>query len=289
MNEPKYKTDYGILFPDERERGQTRLRQCQLVMLRMLKIVDHLCGKHGIEYFLVGGSLLGAVRHKGFIPWDDDLDIGMTRTNYERFCRLAVPELPHDLFFQTPENDPYFPACHIVEAKIRDKYSSYIRAEGQKQKWHNGIMLDIFVYDRAFLPHNFFIYAMNRALIFFLQHKGNKSRAGVLKGIARFSPVPLVWASSYLNNLGMVKLGTNFIRQRELERLERMAFEDMQVSVPAGWHQCLKRQYGTYMRLPPVEQQRGHHSAELPDPFTPCNHPHILHWNQRKNVHVNSN
>ena len=75
------------LFPDKRETGETRLKQCQLVMLRMLKIVHFLCERHQIEYFLVGGSLLGAIRHKGFIPWDDDLDIGMTRANYEKFVK----------------------------------------------------------------------------------------------------------------------------------------------------------------------------------------------------------
>src|SRR5688500_3524045 len=97
--------DFSELIPDEREKGETRLKQCQLVMLRLLKILDYLCEKHKIEYFLVGGSLLGAIRHKGFIPWDDDLDVGMTRDNYERFVQLAVPELPHDIFFQTPETD----------------------------------------------------------------------------------------------------------------------------------------------------------------------------------------
>ncbi len=82
--------DFNTLFPDERESGETRLRQCQLVMLRMLKIFDHLCTRHNIEYFLTGGSLLGAVRHQGFIPWDDDLDVGMTRNNYEKFSACAT-------------------------------------------------------------------------------------------------------------------------------------------------------------------------------------------------------
>src|SRR5215218_6776773 len=99
----KSDTDFDVLFSDVRESGETRLRQCQLVMLRMLKIFDYLCRKHAVEYFLVGGSLLGAVRHQGFIPWDDDLDVGMTRKNYEKFLKLAVPELPYDIFFQTPQ------------------------------------------------------------------------------------------------------------------------------------------------------------------------------------------
>ncbi len=113
--------NFDHFFPDEREKGETRLRQCQLVMLRMLKIFDYLCNKHQIQYFLVGGSLLGAVRHKGFIPWDDDFDLGMTRSNYEKFVKKAVPELPHDIFFQTPETDIHYPSCVMVEAKLKDK------------------------------------------------------------------------------------------------------------------------------------------------------------------------
>ena len=116
---------FDDLFPDVRENFEPGMRQCQMVMLRMLKIVDHLCAKHNISYFLNGGTLLGAIRHKGFIPWDDDLDIGMTRANYEKFVKLAVPELPYDIFFQSDETDKHFPACHIIEAKLRDKYSSY--------------------------------------------------------------------------------------------------------------------------------------------------------------------
>jgi len=67
--------NFDVLFPDCREQGETRLRQCQLVMLRMLKILDYLCTKYEIDYFLTNGTLLGAIRHKGFIPWDDDTDI----------------------------------------------------------------------------------------------------------------------------------------------------------------------------------------------------------------------
>src|ERR687885_2300401 len=99
--------DFDKLFPDNRETGETLIRQCQLVMLRMLKVVDYLCTKYNIQYFLTGGTMIGAVRHQGFIPWDDDLDIGMTRPEYEKFVRLAVPELPYDIFFQTPETDIY--------------------------------------------------------------------------------------------------------------------------------------------------------------------------------------
>ena len=279
--------DFNDLFPDEREKGDTCLKQCQLVMLRMLKILDYLCAKHEISYFLNGGTLLGAIRHKGFIPWDDDLDIGMTRSNYEKFVRLAVPELPRDIFFQSDETDIYFPACHIIEAKLRDKYSSYIRTDDQKLtwlKWQDGLQIDIAVFDRSFLPHNILIAGLNRSLTFFLQHKGNKARAKVLNWISKHFPFPMVYASSFINGRKMIKHGTYYIKPKEISTLTKTKFEDMEVFIPSGWHTYLKRRYGNYMQPPPAKMQKGHHGVLTPDPFTPSQHSEILQWNERRNL-----
>jgi lipopolysaccharide cholinephosphotransferase len=269
--------DLSHLFVDEREKGTSRLRQCQLVMLRMLKILDYLCQRHDVEYFLVGGTLLGSVRHKGFIPWDDDLDVGMTRENYEKFIERCIPELPDDIFFQTPVTDPTFPACHLVEAKLRDKYST-LHNPHNKQGYHDGIQLDIFVYDRAFLPANSFIFLLNRIMKFLYKKKGNDNRAKALKRIAKYSPIPLVYASSYISGRKMIKLGENFIRPSELRNLIQVDFEDMKTYIPGGWHKCLQRQYGDYMQLPSESEQKGHHSVTIADPFHPCNHSQILIW-----------
>lgn len=271
--------DFDNLIPDEREKGKTRSKQCQLVMLRMLKILDYLCAKYEISYFLVGGSLLGAIRHEGFIPWDDDFDIGMTRDNYERFVAYAVPDLPFDIFFQSDETDAYYPYSEQVEARLRDKYSSYTL---KNDKWHEGLSIDIFVYDRSFLPHNFFIILQNMLLGLL---GNNKRRADVLKWIARYAPFRLVYASSYLQKLGMIKFGANYIKQTEIDKLVKTRFEDMEAFIPQGWDSCLRRQYGNYMKLPPVEKQQGHHSVgDLPDPFTACNHKEILYWENRTSL-----
>jgi lipopolysaccharide cholinephosphotransferase len=277
--------NFDHLFPDERENGETRIKQCHLVMLRMFKIFDYLCYKFDIKYFLCSGTLKGAIRNKGFKPWDDDFDVGMTRDNYEKFVQYAVRHLPEDIFFQTPETDVYFPSCHRVEAKLRDKYSSYILAKNQNTpNYHSGIMLDILVFDRAFLPHNFFIFILNRSLKFLFHRKGNRARATVLKWISKHSPLPLVYSNSFIDGLKMIRRGANYFREKEISTLVRTKFEDTEAFIPKGWHGYLRRKYGNYMELPPLEKQKGHHSIDVPDPFTPCNHAEILYWKKRKIV-----
>ena len=85
------------------------LSSVQARALQALHIIDQFCRKNEIDYFLLAGSALGAVRHKGFIPWDDDVDIGMTVPNYDRFCRLFHEDLPKGFFWSTPETNPTHP------------------------------------------------------------------------------------------------------------------------------------------------------------------------------------
>lgn len=275
--------NFDQLFPDEREKGEKGITQCHLVMLRMFKIFDYLCLKHGVRYFLCSGTLKGAILYKGFKPWDDDLDVGMTRDNYEKFVQYAVRDLPDDIFFQTPETDIYFPACHQVEAKLRDKYSSYSLMDHQKNlKYQNGIMIDIMVYDRAYLPNNYLIFLLNRSLKFLFHNRGNTPRAKVLKWISKYSPIPLVYSNSSINSRLLIKTGKNYFKASEIKYLIKTKFEDSEAFIPSGWHNYLTRKYGNYEKLPPSEKQKGHHSKDIPDAFTPCDHTEILYWKDRK-------
>lgn len=116
------------------------LRRAQLVMLRLLKIFDDVCARHGLSYWLDAGTLLGAARHGGFIPWDDDVDVMMPVDDYRRFLEIGPRELPFDIFLQTKETDPLH---EISWAKLRDRFS-YMDDPGGPYPYSQGIPIDIF-------------------------------------------------------------------------------------------------------------------------------------------------
>ena len=134
--------DYNDIFPDQRDQGESNIRTCQLVLLRMLRILDYLCRQENIAYWLTGGALLGAVRHGGFIPWDSDIDIGLTEENYKKLHRI-IPLLPDDIFFQTPRTDPYYSSKLL--SKLRDRYSNYSEYQNNhpSTNWQNGLQVDL--------------------------------------------------------------------------------------------------------------------------------------------------
>ena len=121
------------------------LRQLQLTMLETLKVLDTFCRKHNIKYSLYAGTLLGAVRHQGFIPWDDDLDVCMSREEYDRFIALWEEEQPEGYILQNKENTP---AYWQSFSKIRKDHTTFLQEEREAGKFHTGVFLDIFPLDR---------------------------------------------------------------------------------------------------------------------------------------------
>lgn len=229
-------------FPDEREKGQTSQEQLKYVLLRLLKIFDFICKKHHIDYWLDYGTLLGAIRHKGFIPWDYDIDIGILRPDYEVFVEKGVKELPEDIFFQNSITDPNMkPYSWLVEARLRDRYSTNvgeITKYGNKLNWHNGIQMDFFVYDKDPIFENTITNSYERIV--------RKSRV--------------------------------HLKLEEIEMLDEAPFEGNLYPIPAGYDAYLRRCYDNYMELPPEEERK----FPLIDPFSPCNHPESLQWKKQK-------
>ncbi|MBI3957502.1 MAG: LicD family protein [Chloroflexi bacterium] len=248
---------YRAYFPDVRETGETPLRQCQLVMIRMLKIFDHLCRRHAIPYWISDGTLLGAVRHQGFIPWDGDVDISMLRSDFERFVAEAAGELPRDIFLQTPDTDPFY--TNRPQYKLRDRYSSYVgyeRAYGGSTPLHNGLMVDIWRYDLA-----------SSKLVADL--KNLRTRQG-RRSESRYIGFGDIYQFSH----------------DHIFSLHALVFEGLWLPAPNDYEGYLRFHYGDYMQLPPESARHPHEGAM--DAFTPSNHPASLRWEERGRARANA-
>ncbi|MCF6205038.1 MAG: LicD family protein [Methylococcaceae bacterium] len=119
------------------------LRKAQLIMLEMLVEFDLICKKHKLQYWLDAGTLLGAVRHGGFIPWDDDIDVSMPLEDYNRFIEIVEKELSKNIFFQTRQTDSEFKFDYI---KLRSNKASIVEFHEKDREinYHQGVFIDIF-------------------------------------------------------------------------------------------------------------------------------------------------
>lgn len=123
------------------------LRRLQIEQLHVLEKIDELCAANGIEYFLDSGTALGAVRHHGFIPWDDDIDIGMNRIDYDRFIEIARRELGDDYEIGVPgKTAGYAP----MFAKVWKRGTKFYTQETMEASFDQGIFVDVFPYDPVF-------------------------------------------------------------------------------------------------------------------------------------------
>ena len=146
----------GSYTPEELERLQATL-------YLILAEIKRVCDKHGIRYFITGGTAIGAYFWGKILPWDDDVDVGMPRADYERFARIAQEEMGQDYFLQTPETDPHVPFFFM---KVRMNGTEFNEGTFRKLNIHQGIYVDIFPFDR--MPENKRIEKIQHNILFFL-------------------------------------------------------------------------------------------------------------------------
>ena len=146
INSPRKVNNWTVAIDDKLMKQTRTIQQIDLVLL---KEFDRVCRKIGVGYFICGGTMLGYVRHGGFIPWDDDIDVGMLRADYDKFLKEGGQYLSEDFFLQTRESDPRIP---YLFSKIRLNGTSYVTNYNELRKFHKGICLDLFPFD--YLPNS---------------------------------------------------------------------------------------------------------------------------------------
>lgn len=245
----------------------SQLRKAQLRMLDMMKFVDTICKKNNIPYWLDSGTLLGAVRHNGFIPWDDDVDIGMMRSDIKRFIKAVKKENHPNFIVQTKKNDPHFMQDWPV---LRDLKSEYI----QPTVLHNirkyrGLQIDIFPFEKGIIKSfeklgNTFACMKNDDIAkkqlrkaHFIDFVCDHFIFPVWRFLGRFSPYRKKFSLSY-GCLSPLSLDYEAIFP-----LKQMNFEGHLFSIPNDTHKYLYSYYGSsYMEIPP-EDKRVTHTPEI--------------------------
>lgn len=258
------------------------LRKAQLLMLKILKEVHKICEENNIKYFLSDGTLIGAIRHQGFIPWDDDLDIGMLREDYEKFCKIAPQILSENFILQNFQTDKGY---GLQFGKVILKNTVWIEkvAKNTNRQW-SGIYIDIFPYDNITenkkmqkLINRLYIFIQGLILIKFkyINISNYESMAKKLKYVLKkiylctISKKLLIYirdsiCKRYLNksNTLVTKYGGNFYKNQNpynfYKDLTLQTFEDTSFYIPKNYDKILKNLYGNYMEIPPIEKQRQH-------------------------------
>ncbi len=257
------------------------LRRLQMTELEILLKVDDVCRKNNIKYFLVGGTLLGAVRHQGFIPWDDDLDIAMPRADYQKFVSLSNEALGELYHFQCIENDKDY---WLLFGKVRK--SGTIFAENRLKNIHTnkGIFIDIFPLDDGNEPDNFFQgikIKMAKKIQDVMYYRRGVIAGDVslqIKLLSNFSKIVSInkWMmigqkivsgrrkkSQYYFNVGSnYDYKKQTILKEKYYPLKEMRFEGHDFFVPNDYDFVLKQIFGSnYMKLP-EESKRVNHAPK---------------------------
>jgi len=241
------------------------LRRQQMVMLEMVKELDRICRKYGIPYFLYGGTLLGAIRHNGFIPWDDDLDVAMMREDYKRLLKVLPQELPEHIALQTNDTDKnYF----LFITKLRDKRSFLDEGDFDRVFKERGIFIDIFPLDKL-LPWTQRLRLQSLAYNFF--RKEGEAAMGKIRALTWFNrhvSFPMLRLLSHLSGTKalMCDYGIPFHNVYDLQDvfpLTTHVFEGVQLSVPGNSHHMLQTMFGDYMQLPSDLDNVYHHVEHI--------------------------
>ncbi len=245
----------------------TSLRKAQTRLLEMLVEIDRVCKKHNITYWIDGGTPLGAVRHGGFIPWDDDIDIALLRRDYKKLIKILPRELPDRFVLQNRNNERCF---HLNYSRVVDKnsLSDYgdDRVPTRKKMKYQGLFLDIVYVEKGFFAVKervdffyakvFYSLTLNESMAKRIYARMLWPLILVIITLSRMFTC-IIPTDSYIFGFGIPF--RRKLKKSELLPAIPIEFEGLMFSGPNNVHGYLKRYYGeNYMEPPPLNDRIQH-------------------------------
>ena len=265
-------------------------------LLEILLEFDRICRKNDIKYTLAYGTMLGAIRHKGFIPWDDDVDILMDRPNFDKFCKICPKEVGDDFFFQSKETEPAYP---YNICRLRKNNTAMVYKEWKHAGIHLGIYIDIYPIDHR--PDNKFARKVQAAFIIMLTPiRIAKNRVIYMNGGAERLKKPVYIIKNILYIIAKImpeklceKIEKYFITKydhvpckesgvtcegacllnpdygnkpfetRYFDEYKEVEFEGYRLMCIKDTDGLLRYWYGDYMQLPPLQERIMYHHPEI--------------------------
>lgn len=246
---------------------------------------DRICKKYNLKYSLIYGTLLGAIRHKGFIPWDDDIDVCMLRADYEKFREIVSDEISEGFFYQSHKTDPEY--YHLFD-KIRVDETIYKENYLAKHNIHHGVYIDIFPFDNIpdsiwkqklqLLHYQFYRVGLMVRYLDVGYRKGLKKVLSSLLAML-YKPFSLDYLYNSAENIAQKynhktcknvfifadSIGCNSTCSiKSFDHILSIPFETIEASAIGNYEEYLSNQYGNYTELPPPEERfPKHHLVEL--------------------------
>lgn len=252
-------------------------RELREVQLEVLTAFDHLCRSHGLVYYLAYGTLLGAIRHRGYIPWDDDVDVMMPRADYDRLHTVFAAAAPRHLTLGSPQTQPRWPFPY---AKISDDRTELF--EPLEQPLPLGVNLDVFPIDAV--PSGALAFRLQSQILRLLRWAVELRYIAAARGRGWHHPFALAVGKPVLRripvrllvgaftrgarmsgrgrNLRGVRVGSYdwWVPAGDLATPTELTFEGRLLLAPASPSAVLNALYGDYERIPPAAQQISHHA-----------------------------
>lgn len=259
-----------------------RLKETQL---EILLAFDKACRDLGLSYFLDSGTLLGAARHQGYIPWDDDIDVGMVREDYDMFLAKGQQYLGDRYFLQSKVSDPSAP---FLFTKVRKNGTRMTEVSVAHHSMHQGIWIDVFPYDCIRATHSSIRSKMiRREMIYKLYRRRVRSKPSFDRPRLRSALRILTWRLAQLVDDDFCQRHIDGLRDRRVDTtagyytclaysvdfpllrhsdvfpLTSLKFEGRDFPVINNWRKYLQQVYGNWKVLPPVEQRTSHTTSDI--------------------------